>query len=552
MRHWRNNGWIRASSLAAAGSLLLLPLLQPLSWTLYAQQFVEQLPRIAVIDFQNQSGYGGEALARTATDAVATEYQKSGRYTVLPRNEVEQQLKELDLTPPLNRLGYLRLGRALGIESIVTGEVKAVNFEGQPKQATVVLAVRVVDTASGETINGSVKTGRSNPRPGYSGDEDTLVVEAVKNAAFDAIRTILTYTIPEATILNTRGAREVVLNRGLRGGIKLGMEMIVIRRGEEVGRIRIKEVSDHDAVADVLAYTRGIQPEDRARAIFTLEEVKVKRGRIVTVEPKPERAKRKSIRGFETLLILGLIALGVVRASSGGNTATEQVTAEAMADGNLQPRVRLSWNANLFAKGNRFKVRWLIYRDPAFPESPQTVEGNQTSFLDTFVSAGVSYTYQLALEYQEPEQGDRQAVKTSDRVSSGQATAIGPVQLVSPTQRSQDVDPREVIFSWIAAAGANAYRIEVSYDITFRDRTRTFVSDEIPSTAAAGTAVSSDKINIEQGLNLPRGQRIKLYWRVGARNLNDSPGPVPDAGGLRYVWSAPFEFETQELPPPPQ
>ncbi|MEO0249949.1 MAG: hypothetical protein ABIN58_10560, partial [candidate division WOR-3 bacterium] len=318
------------------------------------------------------------------------------------------------------------------------------------------------------------------------------------------------------------------------------------------GRARIKEVSDHDAVADVLAYTRGIQPEDRARAIFTLEEVKVKRGRIVTVEPKPERAKRKSIRGFETLLILGLIALGVARASSGGNTATEQVTAEAMADGNLQPRVRLSWNANLFAKGNRFKVRWLIYRDPAFPESPQTVEGNQTSFLDTFVSAGVSYTYQLALEYQEPEQGDRQAVKTSDRVSSGQATAIGPVQLVSPTQRSQDVDPREVIFSWIAAAGANAYRIEVSYDITFRDRTRTFVSDEIPSTAAAGTAVSSDKINIEQGLNLPRGQRIKLYWRVGARNLNDSPGPVPDAGGLRYVWSAPFEFETQELPPPPQ
>jgi len=139
-------------------------------------------------------------------------------------------------------------------------------------------------------------------------------------------------------------------------------------------------------------------------------------------------------------------------------------------------------------------------------------------------------------------------------VRSGQATAIAPVFLLDPPQRSEDVDPKAVRFSWLAAEGANAYRVEVSTDPTFRDRARTFVSNEILSTAAGGTPVSTETLNIEtaflQRLGLA-GRRVTLYWRVGARNLTDDPGPIPGPGGLRYVWSRPFEFTTQELPPAP-
>jgi hypothetical protein len=144
--------------------------------------------------------------------------------------------------------------------------------------------------------------------------------------------------------------------------------------------------------------------------------------------------------------------------------------------------------------------------------------------------------------------------KLSDRVRSGQATVLLPVQLLTPGQRSEDVDPKDVGFSWQAAEGANAYRVEVSTDPTFRDRNRTFVSPEILSTAAGGSPVSTERINLETGLLNRlglRGQRVTLYWRVGARNLGDNPGPLPGPGGLRYVWSRPFEFTTQELPPSP-
>ena len=589
-------------SMVGAVSMLLLWLLQPIS-VLTAQTQLRALPRIAVVDFQNKSGYGGGGIARAATDAVASEFQKTGRYEVMARGEVEQQLKDLDLAPPLSKTGFLRLGRALQLESIVAGDIEAITFAGSPKQAQVTLTVKVIDIASGEPINGAAVTGFSNPRPGYSGDEDTLVLEAIRNAAFEAVRTILNYTIPEATVMTTRAGKEVLLTRGIRGGLKPGMEMVVIRGGEAVGRIRVTEVSDSDAVGVIIESWRGIQPEDKARAVFEVPAVKVKAGKVVKEEPRTRAERNKALRALGPLLILGLIAFGVARASSGGNTPVQDVIAEAGADGNFEPFVRISWKTTLFAKSARDQFQWQIYRSDFIDIDDNgnmipvgVVPGNQHWFIDTTVprvlsyaslpregasdlqletlerdnpapgvAPGRSYTYQIALVYSELRDtgngggggGGQQVLwwLLSDRVRSGQATVIAPVQLLTPTQRSEDVDPKEIPFSWLAAEGANAYRIEVSTDPTFRDRSRTFVSEEILSTAVGGTPVSPpNRINIETAL-LARlglvGRRVTLYWRVGARNLNDNPGPIPGPGGLRYVWSRPFESTTQELPPPP-
>lgn len=587
--------WATRTVTVGVVSMMAFGVLYPLGMArAYAQQIA--LPRIAVIDFQNKSGVGGVSIARAATDAVASEFQKTGKYEVLARGEVEQQLKDLELVPPLDRVGYLRLGRALQTESIIAGEVSAVTFVGSPKQALVTLSVRVIDIASGEPVNGAVATGRSNPRPGYAGDDDTLIQEAVRNAAFEAVRIIQTATIPEATVLTTRGGREVILNRGIRGGLKAGMEMVVIRRGEEVGRIRVTQVSDSDAIAEIIAVTKGIQSEDKARAIFEVPTVQVKAGKVVEQRPRARGESNRTLRALGAVLVLGLIAFGIARGASGGNTPVQDVIAEAGADGNFEPFVRVSWKTTLFAKNNRAQIQWQIYRSDFIGVDGNgnlrpvgVVPGNQHFFIDTTlarpvsyaslpregaedlsleklsgdeappgVAPGRSYTYQLALVYSEERTGNQgESVifyLLSDRVRSGQATVIAPVQLLEPIQRSEDVDPKDVRFSWLAAEAANAYRIEVSTDPTFRDRNRTFVSGEILSTAQGGTPVASERINLENAL-LQRiglqGQRVTLYWRVGARNLGDNPGPIPGPSGLRYVWSRPFEFTTQELPPNP-
>jgi hypothetical protein len=586
--------WTTRAAFLGVLSMLAVGLLYPLGAARAYAQLV-QLPRVAVLDFENKSGYGGASIARAATDAVAGEYQKSRKYEVLARGEIEQQLKDLDLALPLDRTGFLRLGRALQTESLITGEVNAVTFVGSPKQAQVVLTVRVIDIASGEPINGAVATGLSNRRPGYTGDDDTLVQEAIRNAAFEAVRIINNYTIPEATVLTTRAGKEVLLTRGIRGGLQPGMEMIVVRRGEEVGRIRVTQVSDSDAVAEIIDFGRGIQSEDRARAIFRVPTVEVKAGRIVTERPRQRGEGNRLLRALGPILVVGLIAFGIARASSGGNTPVQTVIAEAGADGNFEPFVRISWKTTLFAKSVPDTIQWQIFRSDFIDLDEKAnripvgvVPGNQNFFIDTTVprvltyasllregeddldfqtleeespapgvAPGRSYTYQLALVYRERIEAEGETIflfKLSDRVRSGQATVLLPVQLLTPLQRSEDVDPKDVRFSWLAAEGANAYRVEVSTDPTFRDRNRTFVTNEIPSTAVGGSPVSTERINLETAL-LNRlgltGQRVTLYWRVGARNLGDDPGPIPGPGGLRYVWSRPFEFTTQELPPSP-
>jgi len=586
--------WTTRTAYLGVLSMLAVGLLYPLGAARAYAQLV-QLPRVAVLEFENKSGYGGASIARAATDAVAGEYQKLRKYEVLARGEIEQQLKDLDLALPLDKTGFLRLGRALQTESLITGEVNAVTFVGSPKQAQVVITVRVIDIASGEPINGAVATGLSNRRPGYTGDDDTLVQEAIRNAAFEAVRIINNYTIPEATILTTRAGKEVLLTRGIRGGLQPGMEMIVVRRGEEVGRIRVTQVSDSDAVAEIIDFGRGIQSEDRARAIFRVPTVEVKAGRVVAERPRQRGEGNRLLRALGPILVIGLIAFGVARASSGGNTPVQTVAAEAGADGNFEPFVRISWKTTLFAKSVPDTIQWQIFRSDFIDLDEKAnripvgvVPGNQNFFIDTTVprvltyasllregeedldfqtleedspapgvAPGRSYTYQIALVYREirEAEGESQVLyKLSDRVRSGQATVILPVQLLTPLQRSEDVDPKDVRFSWLAAEGANAYRVEVSLDPTFRDRNRTFVSPEILSTAAGGSPVSTERINLETVL-LNRlgltGQRVTLYWRVGARNLNDDPGPIPGPGGLRYVWSRPFEFTTQDLPPNP-
>jgi hypothetical protein len=584
--------WTTRAAFLGVLSMLAVGLLYPLGAARAYAQLV-QLPRVAVLDFENKSGYGGASIARAATDAVAGEYQKSRKYEVLARGEIEQQLKDLDLALPLDKTGFLRLGRALQTESLITGEVNAVTFVGSPKQAQVVLTVRVIDIASGEPINGAVATGLSNRRPGYTGDDDTLVQEAIRNAAFEAVRIINNYTIPEATVLTTRAGKEVLLTRGIRGGLQPGMEMIVVRRGEEVGRIRVTQVSDSDAVAEIIDFGRGIQSEDRARAIFRVPTVEVKAGRIVTERPRQRGEGNQLLRALGPILVIGLIAFGVARASSGGNTPVQTVVAEAGADGNFEPFVRISWKTTLFAKSVPDTLMWQIYRNDFIGTDDGgnlipvgVTPGNQNFFIDTTVprtfnyyslprdgseelepnaeidpapgvAPGRSYLYQVALVYRERIEAEGEVIfraKLSDRVRSGQATVLLPVQLLTPLQRSEDVDPKDVRFSWLAAEGANAYRVEVSTDPTFRDRNRTFVTNEIPSTAVGGSPVSTERINLETAL-LNRlgltGQRVTLYWRVGARNLGDDPGPIPGPGGLRYVWSRPFEFTTQELPPSP-
>jgi hypothetical protein len=577
-----------------------------LSWTLVVAMIVPgiasltQLPAaaqqaargtVAVVDFTVRPGLQQALLSRAATDAVALELSRAG-FNALPRTQVQNAMQELSLEPPLDQLGVVKLGKTLAVDSVVSGEVVAVSIEGSPRTARVALVVRVTDVASGEDINGAAVIERSNPRVGYVGDDDQLIREAITNAATQAVRTIASYTIPEATVLNTIGADEVLLNRGTRSGIQVGMEMIVLRGRDVVGRIRVVRPSTSEAVAKIITSTLGIQPEDKARAVFKLPTVQLDRGRVKIAEPRAT-PKSAGLSNFGKAAVVALLIFGALQVGKGGNRGVDGPTAEAITDP-TGPAVKISWRPSVFAQANNDRILYHIYREPADPTRPRvpvlTARSNETYVVDTQatrtvnwvdippgqevdspdleeeedmpgVTAGQSYRYAITLVYRfvSPlagqtggggggQQQQDVTYRESDKAYTGFATPLTQPVLLRPASGSEDVSLRSVDFEFQAVPGAQAYRVEVSTDPTFRNKALSFYTEEV--ILPAGATVTIRGVNLEMRF----AGASRLFWRAGARNINDQPGPAPwpgdTRGQYRYIWSEAFSFTPIVEPPP--
>src|SRR5437016_11490619 len=55
---------------------------------------------VGVVEFEDLTGHGGAFLSRTATDAIVVELGKTNRFDVIPRQQIQSQVEELDLRPP--------------------------------------------------------------------------------------------------------------------------------------------------------------------------------------------------------------------------------------------------------------------------------------------------------------------------------------------------------------------------------------------------------------------------------------------------------------------
>ncbi|HUV03551.1 MAG TPA: hypothetical protein VMX94_00420 [Armatimonadota bacterium] len=278
---------------------------------------------VAVVDFRNVSKVPNEMFATMATDAVAVELIRSGRFTPTPADALQAAMEGLGykgkgdrvpkflLTPDM----MMRLGQKLGVNSVASGEVLSIKVNPDKKSAEVRMSVRILDVASGEWVNGAIATGASNPRIGYTADKDTdWIVEAINNAARKAVDTMVQYIIPEATIIGTVGTNEVLLNKGSQDGIEAGIEMIVFRRGEGgadevVGRVRVSRVTSVDATASVIRSSRGVKPEDRVRAVYELPRDMGAAGTEAARTDRTKRIEKGSKLLWTVLLAFGLFAL---------------------------------------------------------------------------------------------------------------------------------------------------------------------------------------------------------------------------------------------------
>ncbi len=135
-----------------------------------AQDLARTLPTWAVLDFANPSGYGSTDVGRLASDSFVVELAKLNRYSVLPRQDLLNGITSSNLTPPLNLTSIEKLGKDLGVNAMVAGEIASVSFSQDRRQAKVSLVVRVIDPRSGLLLNGD----RNGPDIGAAFGQSTV------------------------------------------------------------------------------------------------------------------------------------------------------------------------------------------------------------------------------------------------------------------------------------------------------------------------------------------------------------------------------------------
>ncbi len=136
--------------------------------------------------------------------------------------------------------------------------------------------------------------------------------------------------------------------------------------------------------------------------------------------------------------------------------------------------------------------------------------------------------------------------------SRGLATPLSRIALISPTNNASVSAP--TVFSFQSAVNP-AFPITVQYVVQFS------TSPLFPKngTTTVSSFVKNDLGNVSSpvidtaGGSIPASIRTAatVYWRVGARNVADNPGPVPDPSGQRYVFSPARTFTRPSPPPPP-
>ncbi|HXH60192.1 MAG TPA: hypothetical protein VNI20_02415, partial [Fimbriimonadaceae bacterium] len=132
--------------------------------------------------------------------------------------------------------------------------------------------------------------------------------------------------------------------------------------------------------------------------------------------------------------------------------------------------------------------------------------------------------------------------------ATGIATPLVRTELRSPDPGQIVTTPITFQFASVRGSVQSVviqYVIQLSTDPSFPGNSQTVtLTPFLDLVTQGGQTVSSP--TIDTSTFFPGAPQV--YWRVGARNIDDSPGPVPDASGQRYVFSGPSLFKRAGFP----
>ena len=272
--------------------------------------------RVAVFTFEDKSSHSyhwwnGKAPGEGMADMLTTDLVKSGKYSVIERQQIDQLLQEQQLgaSGVVTPQSAAEIGKMLGVDIAVIGAVtefgysksstggriKGIGLGVKNQKATVGIDVRFVNTSTGEILaadnvrkeksKGGLRVSTPKLRFNNRNDFDNSLVGKVTREAINDIITMLDDQMGSIKwqgkiILVKNGT--IYMKPGSDAGVSVGNEFVVYRKGEalidpdtglslgseeeKVGTIRVTGlVSGGKAAKAVAATGSGYKKDDIIR-----------------------------------------------------------------------------------------------------------------------------------------------------------------------------------------------------------------------------------------------------------------------------------------------
>lgn len=239
--------------------------------------------RIAILEFEEEPQLKGKVSIKPS-DMLTTALVRSGRFTVIEREKIDQIIKEqkLGLTGLVDPNTAAEVGKLLGAEAVIFGSITSLTEEKIDKFSYDIIRItssvdirmvesstakilyaetaqgvydnKIVTTASGKIVSGSI-------------DYNTAYAEALRTAADSAAEKI-GGMFPLVGYVIQAEENEVYTDIGSERGAKKGNEFIVFALGKEI---------THPQTGDVL----GFEKFPLARIQITSVDKKMSIGKIL-------------------------------------------------------------------------------------------------------------------------------------------------------------------------------------------------------------------------------------------------------------------------------
>ncbi|MDA8100293.1 MAG: hypothetical protein M0042_11790 [Nitrospiraceae bacterium] len=211
--------------------------------------------RVGVVNFQNKTPSKVLGIGEAAADILGTILQKTGRFIVIPQQDMESlaQQQHLGASGMINPETAPQMGQVLGLNAIVTGAVTAyseteegstfVIGKSKTQVAKVTVDYRIVDTTTGVQILADSGAGIYKKSSGTTlgfGSKAAYDSDLRDGALRDALTKAMVNMMKQLQKRKWSGrvaavnGRQIYVNAGQKSGIKVEDELMVYRPGEAI------------------------------------------------------------------------------------------------------------------------------------------------------------------------------------------------------------------------------------------------------------------------------------------------------------------------------